>query len=92
MVGNSASALGAQQVFKSTLSVSINDDYSIGVDTDRHQSVFEHVLSKVDFSIDTGICMLPSNLNLKQERRHDITTKAQAALLHQKHRLPLNCI
>ena len=33
-------------------------------DIDRYQSVLEHALSKVDFSIVTGIYMLSGNLNL----------------------------
>ena len=42
----------------------INEDYSIGTDIERYQGVLEHALSKVDFSVDTGIYMLPSKLNL----------------------------
>ena len=37
---------------------------AILVDIERYQAILEHALSKVDFSIDTGICMLPGNLNL----------------------------
>ena len=46
----------------------INENYSISVDTDRYQSVLEHALSKVDFSIGIDIYMLPSNLNLSIEK------------------------
>ena len=42
----------------------INEDYSIGIDTERYQGVLEHALSKVDFSVGIGIYMLPNNLNL----------------------------
>ena len=42
----------------------INEDCSIGMDTERYQGVLEHALSKVDFSVGIGICILPSNLNL----------------------------
>ena len=42
----------------------INDDYFIGIDTERYQGVLEHALSKVDFSVGIDIYMLPSNLNL----------------------------
>ena len=42
----------------------MNEDYSISADIDRYQVVLEHALSKVDFSVGTGIYMLPSNLNL----------------------------
>ena len=63
MVGNSAPALDAQQVFKSTFKVLIKEDIGIAIDIERHQGVLEHALSKVDFSVDTTIYMLPSNLN-----------------------------
>ena len=64
IVGNSTPALDAQQVFKSAFKALINEDYSIGINIERYQGVLEHALSKVDFSVGTGIYMLPSNLNL----------------------------
>ena len=64
IVGDSAFAVDAQKVFKSTFKVLINEDYSIGIDIERYQGVLEHALSKVDFSVGIGIYMLPSNLNL----------------------------
>ena len=64
IVGNSAPAVDAQQVFKSTFKTLINEDYSIGIDIERYQGVLEHALSKVDFSVGTGIYILPSDLNL----------------------------
>ena len=64
IVGNSAPAVDAQQVFKSTFKALINEDYSIGIDIERYQGVLEHALSKVDFSVGIGIYMLTSNLNL----------------------------
>ena len=75
IVGNSGSAVDPQQVFKSTFKALINEDYSIGIDIERYQGVLEHALSKVDFSVGTGIYMLPSDLNLNIERRKDTTTK-----------------
>ena len=42
----------------------INKDYSISVDTGTYQSVSEHALPKIGFTIGTGIYMLSSNLNL----------------------------
>ena len=51
-------------MFKSTSKALINEDYSIGIDIERYQGLLEHALSKVDFSVGIGICMLPSNLNL----------------------------
>ena len=63
VVSNSAHAVDTQQVFKSTFQALINDDYSIGIDIDRYQGVLQYALSKVDFSVGAGICMLPSDLN-----------------------------
>ena len=37
IVGNSAPAMDAQQVFKSTFKALINEDYSIGIDIERYQ-------------------------------------------------------
>ena len=65
IVGNSAPAVDAQQVFKSTFKALINEDYSIAIDIERYQGVLGHALSKVDFSVGIGIWMPPSNLNLK---------------------------
>ena len=64
IVGNSAPAVDAQQVFKSTFKVLINEDYSIAIDIERYQGVLENALSKADFSVGIGIYMLPSDLNL----------------------------
>ena len=64
IVGNSAPAVDAQKVSKSTFWALINEDYSIGIDIERYQGVLEHALLKVDFSVGIGIYMLPSNLNL----------------------------
>ena len=64
IVGNSAPAVNAQQVFKSTFKTLIIEDYSIDIDIERYQKVLEHALSKVDFLVGTGIYMLPSDLNL----------------------------
>ena len=64
IVGNSDPAIHAQQVFKRRFKALIREDYSIGIDIESYQGVLEHALSKVDFSVGTGIYMLPSNLNL----------------------------
>ena len=64
IVGCSAPAVDPQKVFKSTFKELIKEDYSIGIDIDRYQRVLEHALSKLGFSVGTGIYMLPSNLNL----------------------------
>ena len=39
IVGNAASALDAQQVFKSMLKALVNEDYLVSADIDRNQSV-----------------------------------------------------
>ena len=73
IVGNSAPAVDAQQLFKDTFKSLINEDLS--TDIEKYQGVLEHALSKVDFSVGIGIYMLPSNLNLaieKQERYNKI--------------------
>ena len=75
IVVNSASAVDAQQVFKSTFKALINEDYSISADIDRYQGIVEHSLSKVDFLVGTGIYMLPNNLNLNIGKTVGITTK-----------------
>ena len=62
IVGNSAPAVDAQQLFKDTFKSLINEDLSI--DIEKYQGVLEHALSKVDFSVGIGIYMVPSNLNL----------------------------
>ena len=49
IVFNSAPAVDAQQVFKSTFKALINKDYSVGIDIERYQGVLERALSKVDF-------------------------------------------
>ena len=44
IVGNSASAVDAQQVFKSRCKALINEDYSISIDIERYQDLLEHAL------------------------------------------------
>ena len=44
----------------------MNEDYSIIADINGYQSVLEHALSKIDFSVGTDIYMLPSNLNVNK--------------------------
>lgn len=40
-----------------------------------YQGVLEHAISKVDYSIDTGIYMLPSNLTLIMEKTEGYKTE-----------------
>ena len=75
IVGNSAPAVDAQQVFKGTFKALINEGYSIGIDIQRYQGMLVHALSKKDFSIGTGTDMLPSNLNLNIGRTKGYSNK-----------------
>ena len=75
IVGNSAPALDVQQVFKSTFKALKNEDDSIGTDIERYLAVLEYELSKVDFSVSTGIYMLPSDLNLSMEKTKGYNNK-----------------
>ena len=59
IVGNSGPDVNAQKVFKSMFKALINKDYSIGINIEGYQGVLEHALSRVDFSVGTGIYMLP---------------------------------
>ena len=45
IVGNSAPAVDAQKVFKSTFKALISEGHSIGIDIERYQGVLEHTLS-----------------------------------------------
>ena len=67
--------MDAQQFFKSMFNVLKNEDYSISVDIDRYQGILRHALSKVDFSIGTGIYRLPSNLNLNKGKNEGYNKK-----------------
>ena len=67
--------MDAQQVFNGTFKALINEHYSIGIDIDRNQGVLEHALSKVDFSVGTGIYMLPSDLNLSMGKTKGYNNK-----------------
>ena len=44
IIGNSAPAVDAQQVFKSTFKALINEGYSIAIHIERYQRVIEHAL------------------------------------------------
>ena len=70
IAGNSAPAIDAQNVFKDTFNDLIRGYFSIN--TEKHQGVLEHALSKVDFSVGIGIYMPPSNLNLSIGKKRRI--------------------
>ena len=75
MVGDSAPAVDGQQVFKSTFKVLINEDIGIAIDIKRYQGVLEYALLKEDFSVGTGMYMLPSNLNLSVGKKKGYNNK-----------------
>ena len=56
--------MDAKQVFKNTFNALINEDYSIRIDIERYQCILEYAISKVSFSIGTGIYILQSKLRL----------------------------
>ena len=71
IVGNSAPAVDAQQVFKSTFKALINKD----IDIERYQGVLGHALSKIYFSVGTEIYMLPSDSNLSMGKTKGYNSK-----------------
>ena len=64
IVGKTASAIDAQNIYVSTFEELIKSEYLTADDIARYQGVLEHAMSKVDFSVGEGIYMLPSNMNL----------------------------
>ena len=83
IVSNSAPAVDAQQVFKETRKALINEDYSIGIDTERYQGMLEQALSKVDFSVGTYMYMLSSDLNLSIGRTKGYNNRILASNRHE---------
>ena len=64
IVGKTTNALDAQNIYMNSFEELLKSDYSIADDIARYQGVFEHAMSKIDFSVGDGIYMLPSNMNL----------------------------
>ena len=64
IVGKTANALDAQNIYMNSFEELLKSDYSIADDIARYQGILEHAMSKVDFSVGGGIYMLPSNMNL----------------------------
>ena len=62
-------------VFKSTFKGLINEDIGIATDIKSYQGLLEHVLSKADFSVGTGIYMPLSNLNLSIGKKKGYNNK-----------------
>ena len=54
IVGKTANALDAQNIYITLFEELLKRDYSIADDIARYQGVLEHALSKVDFSVEGG--------------------------------------
>ena len=64
-VGNTASALTAQSAFSNNFEDIANRRVNIQEDIKRYQDTLSYASSKVDYSIEESIYMIPSNMNLK---------------------------
>ena len=66
VIGNSASAMDAHEVFKIAFENLISAEYSNAADDDnRYQNVLQHNQSKAEFSVGENIYMISSDLNLQ---------------------------
>ena len=65
IVGNTASTLTAQSAFLNNFADIVNRSVNIQEDIKRYQDTLSYALSKVDYSIQESIYMLPSNMKLK---------------------------
>ena len=65
VIGNSASAMDAQEVFKTAFENLISAEYSNAADGSRYQNVLQHAQSKAEFSVGENIYMISSDLNLQ---------------------------
>ena len=65
IVGNTASTLTAQSAFLNNLENVVNHRVDIREDVKRYQDTLSYASSKVDYSIEESIYMLPSDLKLK---------------------------
>ena len=75
IVGKTANALDAQNIYMNSFEEVLKSDYSIADDIARYQGVLEHAMSKVDFSVGGGIYMLPSNTNLNINKTQGFNNK-----------------
>ena len=75
IVGKTANALDAQNIYINSFEELLKSDYSIADDIARYQGVLEHAMSKVDFSVGSGIYMLPSNMNLSINKTQGFNNK-----------------
>ena len=65
IVGNTASALSAQSAFLNNFEDIVNRRVDIREDIKSYQDTLSYASSKVDYSVDENVYMLPSNMNLK---------------------------
>ena len=65
IVGNTASALTAQSAFLNNFEDIVNRRVDIREDIKHYQNTLSYALSKVDYSVDEHLYMLPSDMNLK---------------------------
>ena len=65
IVGNTASALTVQSAFLNNFEDIVNQRVDIREDIKRYQDTHSYASSKVDYSVGRGICLLPSDMNLK---------------------------
>ena len=64
IVGNKANALTAQKAFLNNFEDIVNRRVDIQEDIKRYQDTLSYASSKVDYSVEENIYMLPSNMNL----------------------------
>ena len=65
IVGNMASTLTAQSAFLNNFEDIVNRRVNIQEDIKRYQDTLSYASSKVDYSVDEHLYMLPSDMNLK---------------------------
>ena len=70
IIGNTASTLTAQSAFLNNFENIVNRRVDIREDIKRYQDRLSYASSKVDYSIEENIYMLPSNMNLKIKTRY----------------------
>ena len=75
IVVKTANALNAQNIYINSFEELLKSDYSIADDITRYQGALEHAMSKVDFSVEGGIYMLPSNMNLNINKTQGFNNK-----------------
>ena len=75
IVGKTANALDAQNIYINSFEELLKSDYSIADDIARYQGVLEHAMSKADFSVGGGIYMLLSNMNLNINKTQGFNNK-----------------